>query len=88
MTLDKHKLAIMLQMVFHTHSDHFFDAKLAHFNAVKAILTVLCHILPGYPSLTTRIQAHYELVPASFLVLCQHAIADLLGAAIAIINAL
>ena len=48
---------------------------------------MIWHVLPRYPSFTARIEAHYKLILASFLMLGQFAVADLLRATVPVINA-
>ena len=49
---------------------------------------MLAHLLPGNPSVTAWIEAHYQLIAAHFLMLGQRPIIDLLRAAVPMVDAL
>ena len=78
----------MVQVVRHSHAYYLFDAEFAHFNAREALLAMASHVLTGNPGLTSRVQAHDQLVAACLLVLCQCTISNLRRTPIPIVHTL
>ena len=88
LALQQDELTVVLEMVFHPHPDHFFDAELADFNPIQAVLSMTRHHLPRNPSFTARVQTHDKFVSTGFLVLSKRSIADLRSTAVPIVHAL
>ena len=88
LTLEKYKLAFLLEVVSHLDLQDVFQTELTDLKSVRACLSVLRHCFPHYPGLASRIQTHDELILARLFVFGEFSVDWGLCAPVAVVAAL
>ena len=75
-------------MIFHPHSDNFFDAEFTHFDSIETLLAMRAHFFSSDPGFTTRIETHNKFISAYLFMIIESSISDFLWASISIVDTL